>query len=237
MLFNHIEFKIFVFSLMSSQTPYAVLLPSNFDFSSFRETISTALQQQTPLLTNEISTSDCAMPKSAIMVTYTSHYMRDLLILQHKAMETWGLRTCLENRYVTACLDAKCVSVCKSQKIPYCTLLKMPVLPPSDFGKNAYNYLMYLKHELIFEALKVAHEVFFFDVDTMIFRKPWVHTQFGRNEQGNQVLGSYDFMYQRERGRGPFCSGSVNGGQLYLRNTTSVHHYIAGTKSLKANIT
>lgn len=86
------------------------------------------------------------------------------------------------------------------------------------------------------EALKVVNEVFFFDVDTLILRNPWIHTQFGRNEQGQQLDGPYEIMYQRDRGRGPSCSGSVNTGQVYLRNTTKVQVYLARMLEMKATI-
>ena len=210
-------------ALLNGAASNEMNLPDSIDFTPFRDAITKAMKSgvQPKPLTNLSKSDECAMPPSSIMFSYTSHYTMDLIVLQHKAMESWGLIDCLESRFVTACLDAKCMAMCSSRKIPNCCLLHMAELPGSDFGKNAYKYFTYLKHELMFEALKVVEEVFFFDADTVIFRNPWVETQFGRNEQGQKFPSSYDIQYQRDRGRSLSCSGSVNSGQVRRVNLAS----------------
>jgi len=90
-------------------------------------------------------------------------------------------------------------------------------------------YYTWLKHELMYEALQIANEIFFFDADVVIFRNPWPEVTYGRDETGVRIKGEYDIMYQRERGmRVINCGGSVNSGQLYInknRNKTLIKQY------------
>lgn len=162
--------------------------------------------------------------------------MFDFVLLQRRAMGVSKLRSCLESRFVTVCFDAKCLDRCVSSAIPNCVQLVMPEIPPSDFGKQAYNYFTYIKHELMHEALKEADEIFFFDADVLLFRNPFMAVQYGRYDNGSRIEGPYDIMSQRDRGRGPGCTGTVNSGQMYLRNSTRTMDYTQDMKDLRDKI-
>jgi hypothetical protein len=79
----------------------------------------------------------------------------------------------------------------------------MPKLPGGEYRKGPYFFFTYLKHELMYEALKVADEVFYFDIDVLLLRNPWVEVQYGRDEVGNRIPGPYDLQWQREIDEGP----------------------------------
>lgn len=226
---------VFVFFGLSA----AFELPTDINFEPFRSAIQAVVAKDTaardisgPVLVDS-KTDQCVMPTSSIMFTYTSHYMIDLVLMQRRAMEIHKMRHCLEKNFITVCVDKKCHTVCTSNDIPNCVLLEMPELPGSDFGKAAYNFFTYLKHELMYEALKVVEEVFFFDADCVIFRNPWVDIQFRRIQNGDRVPEKIDLQFQRDRGRGPSCYGSVNTGQVYIRNSTRAQNYLQGMRSKK----
>eukprot|EP01034_Spumella_vulgaris_P026391 gene26391-32965_t len=109
-------------------------------------------------------------------------------------------------------------------------------MPVSDFGKGVYTYFTWIKHELMAEALKVVGEVFFFDADVVLFRNPWIETTYGRHENGSHIYQPYDLMWQRDRGRGPSCGGSVNSGQMYVRNSTRSQQYFYNMFEVKGII-
>lgn len=213
--------------------------PAFVDFSPFRDKISSIISR--PLLEREISgpvtltssATSCDIPASSIMFTLSTHYLIDLVVLLTKAMDVWGLRHCLEKNFITVCLDKKCLAECAKSNLLHCVLLEMEEMPPSDFGKNAYEYLTYFKHDLLFEALKVVKEVFFFDADTLLFLNPWIDTQFGRDETGKRTPARFDLQYQRDRGKGPSCGGSPNTGQMYMRNSTELQLFISWMRSQK----
>lgn len=215
----------------------AVAIPSfEIDYSHFhakvKEIANTPLQP-TQVMTAASTPLDCVFPEGAVMITYTSHYTTPFVEAQHHAMESSGLRECLESRFITACLDTKCIDFCKSSHIPNCVLIDFHDLPPSDFNKGEYRFFTYFKHELIYETLKYASHVFFFDADVVLFKNPFIEIQYGRDNDGKRLDGPYDLMFQRDRGRGPSCAGSVNSGQLYLRNSTAVQQYLANMRSMK----
>lgn len=190
------------------------------------------------LLQETSSSMACVFPPSAVMLTYSSHYTLPLIALQHAAMDAFNLRDCLESHFITACLDQQCMQFCDQHGIPHCVLVDFGGILPSDFGQGEYRFLTYIKHELMAAALEHAEHVFFFDADVAIFKNPWIETQFGRGLDGKhmQVDGGYDLMYQREWGAGLDCSGAVNSGQLYLRNSAKVHTYLANMQAHKAII-
>ena len=173
------------------------------------------------------SSSDCSIPQNAIMFTYTNHNMFDLIVLQHKAMEVGNVRSCLESRFITICLDNKCMNLCKNHSIPNCVRIVIPKIPHSDFGGKSYGFFTWIKHEFMYEATKVADQIFFFDADVAILRNPWLEISYARDrETGAKLFESLDMQFQRERGinyKG--CDGSANSGQLYIRNSTSIQNY------------
>lgn len=157
--------------------------------------------------------------------------MMPLLTLRHNIMQRTGVLDCLRKRFITVCVDKKCLEMCKSHDLPNCIHMVIPEIPYGEFGNkaskytaHAYMYILWVKYEMYVEALFEANEFFYFDADVMVFRNPFPDTRFGRDANGRQVEGTYDIMYQRERGmkeRG--CGGSVNGGLYWLRNATDLH--------------
>ncbi len=85
----------------------------------------------------------------------------------------------------------------------------------------------------MYEALKVANEVFFFDADSILLRNPWIDIQFGRDEEGVRTAKLFDVQFQRDRGKGPACTGSANTGQVYVRNTTETQAYLNNMRTWK----
>eukprot|EP01041_Mallomonas_annulata_P010094 gene10094-21031_t len=191
------------------------------DYRPFRNMIRNVIANSSTL-----PSTACAIPNKAIMFSYTNHHTFYMIDMQHRAMDIHHERGCLEKRYITVCLDRKCMTMCDSNKIFNCVLLKFPKTNMGNFGNNIYHYMTWLKHELMFQALQVADELFFFDADVLLFKNPFPGIKFGRDKNGGIIEDIYDIQYQRERGmkeRG--CGGSVNSGQMYLRNSTSIQHY------------
>lgn len=163
------------------------------------------------------------------MLTLSTFYNREQLALQHKAMEVWGMKECLESRFVSVCLDTKCMDVCRDNSIKNCFLLpfEMGPIPPEEVMGASFRFLMYLKHLLMHEALKVVKEVIIFDVDVELFKNPFVDTLYRRRDDGSRDLSSPppDMMWQAEWNYSMSCAGTPNGGQLYLRNSTRLAKY------------
>ena len=188
------------------------------DASPFLKEIKNALMVQSP---------NCSIPADAIMFTCLNNRMFDLVLLQRKAMEIGNVRKCLESRFITICLDRKCVELCHNNSIPHCIRINLPRIQPSDFGGKSYSYITWIKQEFMYEATKVAQQIFFFDADVIILRNPWLEISYGRDEKtGQRISGPYDIQYQRERGiRERGCGGSVNTGQMYIRNSSAIQSY------------
>jgi hypothetical protein len=165
------------------------------------------------------------------MFTVSNHHLMPLLTLRHSLMKKAGILDCLQKRFITVCLDKKCLALCDEHGIQNCIHLTIPETPYTGFGaaiskyqKNSYNYIVWLKYELSLESLLVTEEFFYFDADVMVFKNPFPDTRYGRDNNGTKIEGHYDIMYQRERGmkeRG--CGGSVNGGLFWMRNATVLH--------------
>lgn len=195
------------------------------DLQPFQAVIRTALQ-----LSTNLNTSQCNLPDGGIMYTLSNHHLFPLLVLRQEAMAKKGVLNCLQQRFITTCLDEKCLMLCKAHKFSNCALITMPETPYTAFGaqatsyqKNSYSYIVWLKWETLFSALSVAKEVFYLDADVLLLDNPFPDTRFGRDQTGRRIPGEYEFMYQRERGmKEKGCGGSVNGGLIYLRNSTSV---------------
>lgn len=217
---------LFIALLPMLATSYPAVVADFTQFHKEVQLVANAPLTESQVLHENSTHMDCAFPRSSVMIAYSSHYTTPFIEAQHRAMETSGLRSCLESRFVTACLDSKCMQFCNASNIPHCVLIDFKELPPSDFNKGEYRFFTFFKHELLYEALKFAEHVFFFDADVAIFKNPFVETQFGRDEDGNRILAPYDLMFQRDRGRGPSCAGSVNSGQIYLRNSSAVRLYL-----------
>lgn len=196
------------------------------DLEPFRRKIRDILDQFSTL--NE---TNCAIPDGAIMFTMCNQHMMPLMVLREKIMEKAEVRTCLHKRMITVCLDESCQQLCLNHHLPNCVHIKMPETPLSGYGaassayhKWSYNFIVWMKYDLFLQALTVAKEFFYLDADVAIFNNPFPDTRFGRDQTGTMIEGTYDIMYQRERGmqeRG--CGGSVNGGVMYFRNSSGLH--------------
>jgi hypothetical protein len=205
------------------------------DFSIFQEKIRLVIQSTSSynLMNSENSTVlDCHFPVNSIMFTYSSHYTMDLILLQHQSMFSYSaeLGKCLSEKMIIICFDSQCLEFCSKHQIPNCIVIEPPKregpLPPSDFGQGEYVYFTYVKHDFMKAALQVAQEIMFFDADVLIFKNPFIHTQFERDKTGKRLnLRPLDIMWQRDRGRGDGCEGSVNSGQVFLRNSSKLIGY------------
>ena len=165
------------------------------------------------------------------MFTYVNQYAFPLTALRNHILKLTRKALCLEKRLVTVCLDEECGLLCKKNRIANCTQLDAPPTPYSQYSatvdvaqKHSYAFMTWLKYEMLFAALQVATEVFYLDADVMLFDNPFIEVPYGRNSTGAKIPGEYDIMYQRERGLKELgCGGSVNGGLLYLRNSSAIH--------------
>ena len=116
------------------------------------------------------------------------------------------------------------MEMCKKHDVINCAELTLPPVPPSDYGRGAYSYMTWMKQDLLRESLSVVNEVLFFDADILVMRNPWPYTQTGREMNGTRIkesYGTYDIMYSRDRGHGLDCSGTINTGIIYARNTSA----------------
>lgn len=206
-------------------------MPTQVDYSPIHAGIKHALETsaQSDLvkpLTSNSTNLECAMPPNSIMISLSNHYTIETMALQHKAMEVWNMKECLESRMVTLCLDEICHKSCRDGSINNCVLLPIET-PSADNLQEGFRYLMLLKTLVMIEALKVVEEVFFFDVDIVLFRNPWIETLHARNKDGsiNKDAPRPEFMFQRELSTGLGCDGQPNGGQLYMRNTENIQKY------------
>jgi hypothetical protein len=205
------------------------------DFSIFQEKIRSVILSTSsyPVMDPENSTVlNCHFPINSIMFTYSSHYTMDLILLQHQSMSSYStkLGKCLSEKMIIICFDKGCFDFCSKHRIPNCIVIEPPKredpLPPSDFGQGEYIYFTYVKHDFMKAALQVAEHIMFFDADVLIFKNPFIHTQYERDKIGKRSnLRPIDIMWQRDRGRGDGCEGSVNSGQIYLRNSSKVANY------------
>lgn len=212
------------------------------DYTPFRSLIRTLLQDDAAF------SSNCSYPPKSIMFTYSTHYTFAFLPMNQRAMDQYGQRHCIEKRFITMCLDVACHNQCAKHKIANCILIQFTKsLPanstkevveflPSEFAKNDYKKLCWLKHEMMYEALKEAENVFFFDADVVVFSNPFADLHQRRDEQGNRKPETFDIQFQRDRGRGPSCSGTFNTGQIYARNSSKVQDYFRYMFEMKTHI-
>lgn len=155
------------------------------------------------------------------------------------ALDAWGLRDCLQSRFVLACLDTGCMERCQEHNVPNCAELTLPPVPPSDYGEGAYSYMTWMKQDLLKESLSVVNEVLFFDADVLVMRNPWPHTQMGRMYNGTRIkesFGTYDIMYSRDRGSGLDCAGTINTGIIYARNTSATRELFGRMEEMKGDV-
>jgi hypothetical protein len=193
------------------------------DLVPFQRAITKVLHES-----GKLNSEECSIPDGAVIFTLSNHHLFQLILTRQKIMHKAGILSCLEKRFVTVCLDDKCLSMCNTNKVKNCVKIVIPETPMSGFGthaseyqKNSYNYIVWVKYEMFVASMLVANEVFYFDADVMVYGNPFPEAQWGRDQTGKKIPGPYDIMYQRERGmKEKGCGGSVNGGLWYLHNTT-----------------
>ena len=214
----------------------------DIDFAPFRDAIHTALHRSEHNYVKSSSTSttlECAWPtKNTIMFSYASHFVIDMMLLQNEALNANGLGECLRSRFIFLCFDRVCKAACDSNNITHCPLVDLGELRPGAAltERSIYKFFTYVKHPLLKEALQVADRVCFFDADCILLRNPFIQVEFGRDGDGNRLHAEYDLFYQRERGRGPSCYGSVNTGQICMRNTSKSLAYLDRIIALRDDI-
>jgi len=133
-------------------------------------------------------------------------------------------------RMLTVCLDDDCMNDCAGHDIQLCVrfLLQdstnkisldsnksnyhLASVKPSPFGSNDYNYVTYLKWEMIERAILFgAKAIFVFDVDVFILKDQFLLNQI------QDLVKTKNLLHQVERGEG--CSAGVNTGVMILKNT------------------
>lgn len=177
----------------------------------------------------------CDIPQRSIAFSYANKHVFDFILLQRSAMDAHGMRSCIEKRFITICLDAKCLQMCGDHNITNCVALNLPPVPytqhssyKNKYTKNSYSFVTWLKHELMLKSFSLVDEVMYFDADVLVLNNPWPETRFGRDERGKKVEQTYDIMYQRERGIGYVnCGGSANSGVVWVRNSSAVREVYA----------
>lgn len=163
----------------------------------------------------------CVIPERAVVLTYTNTEMFPLLLLQRRAMQLGGVRRCLQRRFITVCLDAECLQLCTRFHVPNCVDLGIQTVA-STFLENDYQWITYIKHEIMAAGLQGgADELFFFDGDVALFGDPW-------SAKLQDSTGNFDLRYQvdnlsAQRGQ---CQRGVNSGQVYLRRTNTTLAYL-----------
>lgn len=234
------SFSILVISfiILFIQYGYSFQYPNNTDFTEYRNQITRIIRntQVIPDITPDTTPTDCEMPKNSIMVTYLSSYLKDFLLYQRKAMEIWKMRSCLERRLLTVCLDEMCLELCDLFQIENCMLLNMN-FPASNFKESAYEAFTFVKHELLAEALKVVDYYFMFDIDVLLFKNPWVNAMY----DSNKTLEKYIFRAQAEIMSKELstCEGEgshVNSGQIYIKNSPQAKEYANAMLLMKDEI-
>lgn len=231
---------LFVFSDADilADLPYDV---RDINFDPLRKKIREVLARTShvPELTEHTTIHDCAMPKSAVMLSHSTHYFTDFMTLRQHGMHSFRhFGDCLKTRFISVCLDAKCFHHCEDAT-GNCVLLDLPKLPNSEYGEGAYDFITYLPHEIIFSALKEVEEIILVDGDVLMMQNPWVATRHKRREDGQHYrYQMFDFMYQPEHDPADLsCAlGMVNTGQMYIRNSSKVEKYMSIMRQHKNEI-
>ena len=173
----------------------------------------------------------CVHPEGAVLLTYSNAAMFPLLLLQRRALEVGAVRSCLQRRFLTVCLDAECLQQCERFQIAHCVDLGIHTAT-SGFLQADYLYITYIKHEIIEAGLQGgADELFFFDTDTLLFADPWA-------VKLQDSTGHFDLRYQvgnNAASKGQ-CGRGINGGQIYVRRTNLTLAYLAAMRGFRAKI-
>ena len=116
----------------------------------------------------------------------------------------------MQQRFIVLTFDKDSQDACNSNSVKHCINMPLPFddMPNGEFGKAAYVFLTYFKHPLMYEALQVANEIFFFDADILILSNPFAEVYVRRTDEGLRYAdNTTDLYFQRDGGRGPGCAG------------------------------
>ena len=115
------------------------------------------------------------VPQESLMLTYFNKHATSLFELQQRALigDDADESRCLAKRFVAVALDRDSHLACLNMQARNCVFLPLPFadFPVGDFGNAAYSFLTYFKHHLMHEALKVVKQIFFVDVDVLVFSR------------------------------------------------------------------
>jgi hypothetical protein len=185
---------------------------------------------------------DCAFPKSSILITYSSHNTMELVHLQNLAFYATSdqLGECLSSKMVVLCLDKKCLSLCTIFQIPNCVFIGGNSSEHDQPKTQHFDHhsFMFLKYEVLREALMLADHVFFFEADTLIFKNPFVSALYGGKEEkkSSEVM---DILFQNANGQQDIITtcntGPPNAGQMLFQNSSKVHSFLSAMISLSSS--
>ena len=180
------------------------------------------------------SNKDCVVPPSSVMFTIASKNVLHYIDYQRMSMKLWGEENyrCLDEHFLVICMDRACMDYCESHDVSHYVYTSHIQVRAEGFDalRDLYNFICFSKLPIIREMLQVVQEVIYFDSDVMLFRNPWVHIGYDRDVRGNQLSTKrFDFQYQAEHVKVKHCNilnhQSVNGGQLYFRNTSRFYTF------------
>ena len=145
--------------------------------------------------------------RTGIIISYANGYHFDMVLLQRASLKFFGEAACVLSRFILVCIDAGCMRKCVAHNISNCVRWDdSREFKKSDFLKNDYRYITYLKWLIIDVVLQLySKQVFFFDTDVALFRNPFMY-----------AYDDFDFEFQRENSK---RDSAVNGGQLFFSNT------------------
>ena len=221
--------KFIVFFLYSAVVTYSF---------SFEDEFANAVKG---VIRKSQNVPDCThIPDALVVITACNSWQFDMLLLQREGLKLLPVlpqnggklrpTNCLLMRIITVCLDDDCMNDCAGHDIKGCvrfplrnsidktsldsnkTSNHLASVKPSPFGSNDYNFVTYLKWEMIERAiLSGAKAVFIFDVDVLLLRDPF------RLSQIQELMKTNKLLHQVERGEG--CSAGVNTGVMIMKNT------------------
>eukprot|EP01038_Epipyxis_sp_PR26KG_P010305 gene10305-13851_t len=214
---------------------------TSLDFASVQKVVYNTMVHDT----KQCEERGINLPYNGVIITMSSFESFKYVELQWKSMEFWSkdLRDCLMKKSIVVCTDKRCFSKCNNGFHTNCALLDLGDLPESSGAvcSTSYGMFIYIKHEVMQQALMVTNEIFFMDSDVLIFGNPWIPEIYSFNKNGERVLNNYDMMYQRDFGYSDTCSGTriatdINSGQLYIKNSSAVQNYFKIMMSHKMDI-
>lgn len=203
------------------------------DFQPIKNQIKRMLQ------TKILASSSCVFPNNGIMFRYLSGQYKFLLYSQEKSISMVpGLRECIQERFLTVCLDSACMDMCSLSDLKNCVLLTIgKPLNVNSYLSPDYAFAIWLKCELLKVSLEVARHVLFVDIDIFFFQNPWKYIS-----KLQKFRNHYDILYQWDKlplpenshpdsilGNSSYCYPveilQFNSGTVYCRKSERITQY------------